>query len=124
MGVRNEIGDQKVEIMNGTNLSIDVGTLVMYLIQAIILILMILLVKMFRNGGPKDANGKRRFIPNPGYGTKCIEHEGQLVKHGTSIEYIVKTLESDQKTIKTLNNKVEAGFNEVNRLIQKALKIL
>jgi len=121
MGSRSQIGNREVE-MNGTGINIDVGTLIMYLIQAIILILMILLVRMFRNGGPKDENGKKRFIPNPGYGTKCIEHEGTIIKHETSIEYIVKTLESDQRTIKELDKKVDNGFFQINRLIQKALK--
>lgn len=109
-------------MIQGGGITIEVGTLIMYLIQAIILILMILLVRMFRNGGPKDENGKRMFIPNPGYGTKCIEHEGSLVKHETSIGYIVKTLETDQETIKSLDKKIDAGFNQMNALVRKAIK--
>jgi len=108
--------------MNETGMNIDVGTLIMYLIQAIILILMILIVKMFRNGG-KDENGKKINNPYPGYGSKCIEHEGEIVKHETSIGYIVKTLEVDQKTIKDLDKKVDSGFLQTNRLIQKAFKL-
>ena len=108
--------------MNETGINIDAGTLIMYLIQAIILILMILLVRMFRNGGTKDENGKKRFIPNPGYGSKCIEHEGILRENKTSIGYIVKTLESDEKTIKELGKKVDTGFNQMNELVRKAVK--
>lgn len=106
---------------DGGGVMIQVGTLIMYLIQAIILVLMILLIRMFRNGG-KDSNGKR-INPNPGYGTKCIEHEGMIVKHETSIGYIVKTLEADQKSINALNNKIDTGFNHINALIQKALRV-
>lgn len=99
--------------MNG--IEINAGTLVMYLIQAVILILIILLIKIYRNGGLKSPmNG------NPGKAKTCIEHGEKITEHDTVLKHLCKDIDeekSDRKQFrKDVRDNVRTIFSELRKI--------
>ena len=88
--------------------------LILYLFQALILLLLILLMRMLRNGGTKDlGNG------GPGKATICIERGEKIQKYDTELLHLIKDLDEEKGERDKFRTEMLGNFGTVFTELRK-----
>ena len=95
-------------------MEIPAGQLILYLFQAIILLLLILLMRMFRNEGTKNlGNG------GPGKATICIDRGEKIQKHETELSHLIKDLDEEKGERDKFRTEMLGNFGTVFTELRK-----
>lgn len=93
---------------------INAGQLIQYLIQAVIVLLLILLMKILRNGGSRTVKQEE-----PGKAEVCIERGEQLQKHETELEHLIKDLDEEKENRKQFRKDISTNIGNVFKELRK-----
>ena len=95
-------------------MEIQASQLILYLFQAIILLLLILLMRMLRNGGSKNpGNG------GPGKATICIERGEKIQKHDTELLHLIKDMDEEKGERDKFRTEMLGNFGTVFTELRK-----
>ena len=95
-------------------MEITAGQLIQTLFSTVIVLLLILLLKMLRNGGSKNPGDG-----NPGKAEVCIKRGKVIQRHDTELEHLIKDLDEEKEDRKQFREEMLGNFKTVFTELRK-----
>lgn len=103
-------------------MQLNAGQLIQILFSTVITLLLILLLRMLKNGGsriPAYTELKTSRAEEPGKGKICLENGKEIQKHGIELEHLIKDLEEEKEDRKLFRRDISTAIGNVHKELRK-----
>lgn len=100
-------------------MELSTAQLIQILFSTVITLLLILLLRMLRNGGSRIPAGPQPAAEEPGKGEICMERGETIQKNKIELEHIIKDLEEEKEDRKLFRRDISTAIGNVHKELRR-----